>query len=446
MTAPAFDERMRSLVALAERHMADDHVPGLQIGVACDDDEAVAVRGIADVTTGRSVGDMTMFRIASITKTFTATLLVQLAARGKIGLDDHLRDYVPEFSLRDRDAADRVTIRNCLLHTGGWIPHLARIADGPDALVEGARSQSVAQQIAPPGAYFSYNGVGYMVAGRVIEVVTGLPYEEAIRSMLLAPLAMTRTKFTTEADDDVAADHTVRSEAAAPLADAVETRWGHPSGGLRSTVSDLLRFAHCHFGETPVLDDSHARTMAQPQQTVPTPWESKALSWFVRDLGAERLLLHLGGAPGQMSLLALCPRRKFALAVLTNSAAGHVAGRTLLAHALELFLQVREAPEPALIALDRAHMAEYRGRYDHMDGDIIVAVDGDALVMRLENKGVYAQRPSPPPTRLRFWAEDRVVGVEGFAKGQYGDFLRGPRGDVAYFRWSTRARPRVGDA
>src|SRR5437879_13883048 len=99
---------MSSLIALAERHMADDLVPGLQIGVVCGDDESTAVRGVADVTTARPAGEETMFRIASITKTVTATVLVQLAKQGRIDLDDRVREYVPEFTLSDRDAADRV--------------------------------------------------------------------------------------------------------------------------------------------------------------------------------------------------------------------------------------------------------------------------------------------------------------------------------------------------
>src|SRR2546428_49558 len=98
--------------------MEQDAVAGVELGVAHGGDEQVECFGLADVRTARRTDDETMFRIASITKTFTATALVRLAMEGRIGLDDRLREYVPEFTLSDRDAADRITIRHCLLHTG----------------------------------------------------------------------------------------------------------------------------------------------------------------------------------------------------------------------------------------------------------------------------------------------------------------------------------------
>lgn len=446
MAGTGFAGRWQDLVTLAEQRMHADLVPGLQLGVVFGPDAAVSALGIRDVRRPQAVDDATQFRIASITKTFTATVLVQLSERGIISLDDPVRRYVPEFALSDSEAADRVTIRHLLLHTGGWVPHLERVADTPYALAEGARTQVHAHQVAAPGAVFSYNGVDYMVAGRVIEVAMKRMYEDAIRSELLWPLGMAHTKFTTEPDDDIAGDHTVVDGKADHLVHPEGGRWGHPSGGLRSTAHDLLLYARCHFGETDALSAEVAAKMAEPLVPLPPPREAKALAWFVRDIGRERLLMHLGGAIGQQSLLALSPTRRFALVVLTNSAVGSGVHAALLTRALETFLDVREPAPPEPIDVAFGDLAEYEGRFTYPEADVILTRDGESLSMQLVNKGPYAQRPTPPPATLRFWDRDRVVGSGGFAKGQYGDFLRDAKGRVAYFRWSGRARPRLLEA
>jgi CubicO group peptidase (beta-lactamase class C family) len=431
------------LVALAGQRMAAGSVPGLQIGLIDRDREWLRALGVADVRSGARTTDDTLFRIASITKTFTATSLVSLADAHRLDLDDPVRRYVPELTLSDEAAARRVTIRQLLLHTSGWVPGEQSGPDGPNALAEGSRLQGNGVQIAPPGELFSYNGVGYMVLGRVIEVVTGKPFEDVVRSTILAPLRMTRTKFNTESDKDVAADHTVRDGAADTLVDATSGRWGLASGGLRSTARDLLHYARCHFGESSVLSADAAARMAEPQVALPPPGESKALSWFVREVGEHRMLMHLGGAIGQQSLLAMVPRRRFALVVLTNSAAGSPVINAVLAHALERHLGAHEPALPKPITLAPDDLRTYEGRFRTLGNDVVLSVSADGLAMRLENTGAYAQRPTPPPATIAFWDRDRVVGIAGFAQGQYGDFLRDATGRVAYFRWGGRARRRV---
>jgi hypothetical protein len=225
--------------------------------------------------------------------------------------------------------------------------------------------------------------------------------------------------------------------------DSRGSRWSLPSGGLRSTASDLIRWARCHFGETQLLPPEDAATMAEPQVSLAGPHEAKGLSWFIRDIGAARVVWHTGGAAGQQSLVALCPARRIAVIVLTNSGAGHTVTTAVHDRAIELFLGVPIAPPPPPIVIPTEALAEYEGRFMHLASDVILARDGDRLTMRLEQKGPYALRPAVPPAHLEFWDRDRVVGADGPAKGQYGDFLRDAQGQVAYFRWGGRARPRA---
>ena len=439
----SFRETADRLVEFAEQRMRANVVPGVQIGLISDGDERVASLGIADITDGEAVEAHSMFRIASITKTFTAAAAVHLSSEGRLDLDAPVRKYVPEFTISDESAAAKITTRHLLLHVSGWTPGDQPGPDGPLALAEGARQQGNGQQVAPPGEYFSYNGAGHMVVGRVIEVVTGSLYEDAIRSMFLGPLGMQRTMFTTEPAAYIAGDHTVRDGKPGTLVHPGGGRWGLPAGGLRSTAGDLLRWARCHFGESRLLEPGELRHMSEPRVDCAPPGERMALVWFVRDVGKERLLLHLGGAIGQQSLLALCPARRFALTVLTNSALGSGVINTVLDGAERELLGVETPPAPAPRPMDVARFAEYEGRYETLGWDLVLARDGRSLTIGIIYKSVFTQRSTPAPATIGFWDDDRVVGTDGWAKGQYGDFLRDAAGRVQYFRWGPRACKRL---
>jgi len=435
---------VEELESAATARMAADRVPGAQLGIAIGDDEEIRSLGTSDLRTNRPTDDDTLFRIASITKVFTAALLARLHRAGRVDLDVPVRHYVPEFDLADHEAARLVTTRHLLLHTGGFAVYQELVPNGPDALSIGTRGQVHAQQIAPPGELFDYNGIGYMVAGRVIEVVTGTSYEHAVRTALLGPLGMSRTRFATEPDDNVAGDHTVREDAAAmmELGD-YGGRWPLPSGGLLSTATDMLRFARSQFAETSVFDAETLALMSLPEVDLPDPGQSKALAWFVRDVGGDRMLLHLGGAPSQQSLLAVIPARQMAVAALTNSAVGAGVHAAVLARVLERAVGVGESSAPRTIELGSDALAEYEGRFDGIESDLVVIPSDGGLVLQVENRGVYKGRPTPPPALARFWKPDRAVGVDGWAKGQYGDFLRDREGRVKYFRWGGRVRRRA---
>jgi CubicO group peptidase (beta-lactamase class C family) len=421
--------------------MAADHIPGVQLGVTIDGETEVRALGTSDVRTNRPTDDDTLFRIASITKVLTATVLTQLHRSALIHLDTPVRRYVPEFDLADHDAANVVTIRHLLLHTGGFEVYPELVPSGPDALSIGARGQVHAAQLAPPGTLFNYNGVGYMVAGRVIEVVTRTSYEEAMRAALLEPLGMSRTRFVMDPDENIAGDHTVREGAAEimKLGD-YGGRWPLPAGGVLSTAHDLLRFARTQFGEADVLDAETLALMSEPEAALPAPGETKAVAWFVRDIGDERMLYHLGGAPSQQSLLAVFPTRHTALVVLTNCAVGHALHAAVLARALEMLFGIVDPPIPRTIDLARSALAEYEGRFVGTEADLVVTAEDAGIVLEVENKGAYAERPTPSPARARFWSPDHAVGVDGWAKGQYGDFLRDGEGNVRYLRWGARVR------
>ena len=174
---------------------------------------------------------------------------MRLVERGELDLDAALRTYLPHLKLSDADVAARVTMRHLLTHTGGWLgDYFDDVGPGEDALARICSSMSELPQLTPLGDVWSYNNAGFYLAGRVIEVVTGLPYEQAVQELLLDPLGLEQTLFFAE---DVM---TRRFAVGHDRNNAVARPWPigrahHPAGGLASTVRDLLRYARFHLGD-----------------------------------------------------------------------------------------------------------------------------------------------------------------------------------------------------
>jgi CubicO group peptidase (beta-lactamase class C family) len=113
---------------------------------------------------------------------------------GRIRFDAPVRDYLPEFKMRDFEATERATIRHLLVHTAGWQGDFFEdTGSGDDALKVYVAKMADLPQVAPLGKIWSYNNSAFSVAGRVIEVVTGKTYETALTELVLAPLELSHT-------------------------------------------------------------------------------------------------------------------------------------------------------------------------------------------------------------------------------------------------------------
>ena len=440
----------RALAERVEDRMATHVVPGVAVGVVDADGPRAWGFGVTNVDHPLPVDPDTVFEIASITKTMTATVAARLAAEGRLDLDAPVRHYLPEFRVADATVSEAVTVGDLFTHTAGWFgEYLAPTGRGDDAIAKGVASMAALEQVSPVGT-FSYNNVSLVVAGRVIEVVSGRAYREAVRELLFQPLGMDRSAFDA-ADvlyERVAAGHTVRDGKAVRVRNRLsDSSSGDPVGGVRSTVNDLLRYARFHLGGgtaadgTVVLPAAALRAMRAPR--VPTGQLGHVgLSWFIDDRGGTAVASHGGATVAHMSQLALVPDRGAAFVILTNGANGArlcaELSEWLLSHWLGL--PARPAPEPLAHQPD---LAPYAGRYFAPLSDIELVPEDGALVLRLTWKGSVAERPTPPPVRLTFTGVDAVVGLGG-TPPPTADFIRGADGNVAYFRSGGRARKKIG--
>ncbi len=426
--------------------MEETQTPGAAVGLLQDGEEHVAGFGVTSVENPLDVTPDTLFQIGSITKTFTGTAAMRLVERGDLDLDAPVRTYLPELKLSDEAVAARVTMRHLLTHTGGWLgDYFEDFGTGDDALARICDTMSGLPQLTPVGEVWSYNNAGFYLAGRVIEVVAGAPYERAVQELVLDPLGLEHSFFF--ADDVMTRRFAVghhRNEGGPPT---VARPWPigrahHPAGGIASTVRDLLRYARFHLGDGDgILKRTSLDEMQTSQLEVGSIFEHVGITWAISDRTGARIVGHGGGTNGQISIFLIAPEHDFAFTVLTNHQRGNevaFAGRIVA-------LQAIGAREPEHQPMD-VDADEYLGTYSSALFDVELKREDGRLVLATTNKGGFPEKdsppqPSPPPVTMSFYAPDRLFVTDG-PPGE-AEFLRAPNGSIAWFRVGGRIMSRA---
>jgi CubicO group peptidase (beta-lactamase class C family) len=445
------DDRFEELSAEADGLMEQHSVPGLAIGMIIDGEEHTATFGVTSTENPHEVTDDTLFQIGSTTKTITATALMTLAEQGELGLDDAVRDHVPEFELADPAVAESVTIRQLLNHTGGWAGDLyVDTGNGDDNTARYVEEMKELPQLTPVGTMSVYNNAGFVLAGRIIEKVTGETYEQAVMRLVVEPLGMDESLFEPSAVmlRRFVVGHHVHPDGRVEIA----TPWpversSMAAGGLVSSVRDQLRYASFHMGDGTTADGSRLlskEAMVEMQTPVVEFTNDRwfGLSWMITDLDGTKLVAHGGTTTGQTSDFWLCPELGIAFTSLTNGSTGHLLNHELTVMTQKLFLEY-EAPdiEPILVE-NPGELDEYTGRYFIEPNREIVEIqrEGNTLEISLVDHGRLVEMfPDPPdmvPSTIDFYDTDRVVLRGGDLDGQKATFLRDDTGAVTYLRWS----------
>jgi CubicO group peptidase (beta-lactamase class C family) len=438
----------QALAAQVTEAMTRLRVPGVAVGVLHQGQETVAGFGVTNVDHPIAVDGDTLFQIGSTTKTITGTTAMRLVESGKLDLDAPVRAYLPGLRLADPDAAARVTLRHLFTHTAGWLgDYFDDFGSGDDALGRMVEAMAALPQLAPLGAVWSYNNSGYYLAGRVIEVASGMPFEAAVKQLVFDPLGMTRSCFF--AGDAivhrVAVGHHDRDGKVGVAVPWPLPRCAHPAGGVASTVRDQLRYARFHLGDGAGPDGTRLLTAASmtEMQSPQVPAESGdewGITWGLRRVGGVKMVRHGGATNGQLSAFAMIPERGFAITVLTNADAGSLLHDEIVRWALTRYLDIEPAePRPVEAPADR--LREYAGRYTGALTDLAVALDGGALVLNVTPKGGFPLKdtpaaPPPPPMHLAYTGDDRFVVLDGPMKGRRGEFLRDASGAIVWLRSS----------
>ncbi|MEX2046188.1 MAG: serine hydrolase domain-containing protein [Chloroflexota bacterium] len=442
-----------ALATLVQGAMERYHVPGVAIGMLRAGDIEVAGFGVTSVEHPLRVDGDTLFQIASVTKTMTATVIMRLIERGALDLDAPVRRYIPAFRLRDPAAQERATVRHLVTHTGGWLGDcFADFGNGDDALERYVTAMAELEQLTPLGEIWHYSNSSFALLGRLIEVVTGKSYEDATRELLFRPLGMTRSCFSAgEAiTHRVAVGHVIVDEKPTVARPWAFPRAATPVGGVVSTANDLMRYARFHLGDGTTEDGARLLTR-ESLDLMRTPLADADLdrkvgvSWFVRSVAGVRLQYHGGVAIGQQGVLMLAPDRGEAVTVQTNSARGGLLHQDVTTWWQRRRLAI-SVPEPIYVELDHTRYTEYADRYLAELSDVELELADTGLVYRSfshNRLGVQPKPPDPPPSRVAFTSDARFTLLDGPLKDTRGEFLRGPDGRVRYLRVGGRVYRRT---
>lgn len=339
-----FAERAESL---RERFGA----PGLTIAIVENGEVTMAQGfGVTDLESPAPVTANTNFAIGSVSKAFTSAALALLVDDGLIAWDDPVIDHMPEFRMHDSWVTREMTVRDLLVHRSG-------LGLGAGDLLFVPRSDLTRADVVErlghlPAATsfrssYAYDNILYMVAGRLIERVSGMSWEQFMQSRVLRPAGMARATVDNDARGDVrlvAHPHARINGAIRGLGDmerlddiVVVSQVAAPAGGIAANADDMARWIQTQLsrgdlpGDARLFSEEQAAEMWRPAILMPSPgfpapldeteplFNTYALGWNVRDYHGERVIMHGGGVYGSITRLVLLPERGIGFYLATNS-------------------------------------------------------------------------------------------------------------------------------
>lgn len=418
-------ETERAVADFCRRILTEDPIPGLSVALVTSDGEAYADGfGARDLTGNRPTSPDTLYGVGSVTKSVTATAVLQLADAGMCQLSDRASEHL-DVDLGD-DPEDPITLHHLLSHTSG-LPSLGvsealiarRVRRGEAGVplsshddfyahVEGA---ATSERAAAPGERFAYCNTGYCLLGDIVEELTGKPFPAYVEDHVFAPLGMERSTFDdTEfsMDDDHMTQYLI--EDGDLVAASLPTREvSHAAGGILTSVRELGRYLQCHLNDGHVPDqeagldgdgdsdengDSGGNvdrsTQLLPESRMEdlygehaeTPAGPYGYGWRTRSVCGHDLIGHAGSIAVSSAYVGFSPNQDVGIALAANSSPDY----SLAALGEGVFATLLgEAPATAVPFFRR------RDRFDHLTGEYAsyrgimrAAVVGDGGTLRLE--------------------------------------------------------------
>lgn len=359
-------------------------VPGVQFAVRFDGTVQLSgAYGVADIETGASLTTSHLFRVASHSKTFTATAIMQLAEAGALRLDDLASAFVP--ALVDSALAD-VTVRDLLGHSAGIIrdgldgDYWQHSRPFPDE-AELTEILVAEGKVLERNDRFKYTNIGYSLLGMIVAAASGRTYNQYVADEICARLGLANTGPEWDADraDEYAAAHTgLHTSRTRRRVDHVDTRGMAAATGFYSTAEDLTSYFAAHaFGDERMLSDASKR-LQQRKEWHSDPSEPAAphygLGMISETVDGHEVIGHSGGYPGHITRTLLDPHTGLVVSVLTNAVDGPAAE---LSQGILALLDYATA-EPA--TADTVDASRFTGRFANMWGVMDVAQLGGRIV------------------------------------------------------------------
>ena len=439
---------------LSELALAAD-VPGAVLGVWADGEQSIAAHGVLSRATGVDVTPDAVFQIGSVTKLWTATMVMQLVDEGRLTLDTSVADLLRDTTL---GAADTITVRHLLTHTSGIDGDVFTDTGRGDECVDTyVRQLGSAQQVFSPGAAYSYCNAGFVVLGRIIEVLDGRTWDASLRARLVAPLGLDATVTLAEEAllHRAAVGHT---SAGRPVHRWQLPRSIGPAGLITQSAADLLTFARAHLDNgAHVLGTASSAAMVRPTVAVPASaggFTQLGLAWRIYDWSGRRVIGHDGLTMAQMSFLRLDPEARLAVCLLTNSDNAPALAQSLLSEVFEFHTGTRlpapPSPAPGVEWSDLLDVARHLGRYERAGVAIDVALDRGVPVLTSRATDDRLAFAEEPVHAYRMYPSDRSGERFLIRESEHQPwvpvtFARQPDGSPYLFT-SGRVTPKVADS
>lgn len=411
--------------------------PGVQAAIRVGDQLVLSTAlGHSDEVAGTPLRTDHLFRIASHSKTFTATSILQLVEQGKVRLDDPIEQYVAELA---GTALGPVTVRELLGHQGGVIRdgvdkdywQLMDPFPDRDALIELCRS---AGRVFDRNEHFKYTNIGYSLLGLVIESASGSSYGDYVAANIVERLGLANTGA--EWDPDRAAEYAGGHTGLLDGADVreviphVDTRAMAAATGFYSTAEDLTVYGAAHyFGADRLLGDASKRLVQRDESLVNAHGREigrYGLGMDIVTIGGRRLVGHSGGYPGHITRTFIDPVEQVVVSVLTNCIGGPAG--TLATGVVKLLNLAAEPPAGTQVPSD-IDARRFCGDFANLMGVLSIALLGGRLV------AFFPAAPDP----VESYEELQVVDENTLAVVPAAGF--GSIGEKVEFSWDADGRP-----
>jgi len=311
-------------------HMETHHIAGATISVVKDGKLLFAKGyGYANVRDKKPVlADRTLFRIASISKLFTWTAVMQLVEQGKLDLNADVNTYLKGFQI-PATFPQPITLTHLFAHNAGFEDIMGYSARKPEELIPLGQfiRTSLPARVWPPGEFTAYSNYGSALAGYIVELISGIPFEDYVEQNIYRPLGMSRSSFRQPLPAGLAEYVSIgyRFKNGVFKAEDFELLNGdYPAGSMSTTATDIARFmiAHLRNGEYEgkrILNEETARLMHTRLFSHDPRIGGNAYGFWERELNGLSILEHGGDITCFHSLLMLVPEKKLGFFVSYNS-------------------------------------------------------------------------------------------------------------------------------
>jgi beta-lactamase class C len=334
---PSFMGNARAMDALAQDVVDRGHIPGLAMAIV-QDGKILVMRGygVVDAHGTEPVTTDTVFRLASLSKGFAATLAAMLVHNGLLGWDMRIADHLPAFRLASLQYTTSLTVRDILSQRAGLTHNTYdRDLESDVPFEELVQKLANAPMACAPGECYAYQNVSFSLIGDIVFAVTGDFYTHQVESRIFQPLGMYNSSYgreALEASPSWARPHVRGAGGWVP----VRTREAYyripPAAGVNTSIHDMAQWLIAQMGHRPdvlsaeVLADVHTPLVPTPDQMHGAPWRRERLSsafyatgWRIFNYAGHTLVFHGGAVQGYRSEIAFLPDHDIGAVLLWNS-------------------------------------------------------------------------------------------------------------------------------